>query len=34
MKIQLWLFELLKKQNVADGRTDTRMDGQRESKLC
>ena len=26
MKIQQWLFELLRKQNVTDGRTDARTD--------
>ena len=29
MKIQQWLFELLRKQNVTDGRTD----GQRENSI-
>ena len=33
MKIQQWLFELLRKQNVTDGRTDRRTDGQRENSI-
>ena len=37
MKIQQWLFELLRKQSVTDGRTDrrtdARTDGQRENSI-
>ena len=33
MKIQQWLFELLRKQSVTDGRTDGRTDGQRENSI-
>ena len=33
MKIQQWLFKLLKKQNVTDARTDGRTDGQRENSI-
>ena len=32
MKIQQWLFKLLKKQNVTDGRTDGRMDGRTDGQ--
>ena len=31
MKIQQWLFKLLKKQNVTDGRTDRRMHGRTDN---
>ena len=33
MKIQQWLFKILRKQNVTDGRTDGRTHGQRENSI-
>ena len=32
MKIQQWLFELLRKQSVTDGRTDGRMDARTDGR--
>ena len=32
MKIQQWLFELLRKQSVTDGRTDGHMDGRTDGR--
>ena len=31
MKIQQWLFELLRKQSVTDGRTDGQTDGRTDN---
>ena len=33
MKIQKWLFKILRKQNVTDRRTDARTDGQHENSI-
>ena len=33
MKIKQLLFKLLRKQNVMDGRTDARTDGQHENSI-
>ena len=33
MKIQQLLFKLLRKQNVTDGRTESRTDGQHENSI-
>ena len=33
MKIQQWLFKILRKQNVTDGQTDAHTDGQRENNI-